>query len=154
MSPCRFSGKVCKTPQARASLGYFVSPLRYISVSLLTAMYHAENLSARKLTYRTSGAYVRLIAIRTRSRMLIRSARPHAPIERLTLKSPSRASLESFAQYFGNYASRARSFMKINSRRTPLVSCVLHQNLLRDRQHLREPAHCDVSAENLQTLRV
>ena len=26
-----------------------------------------------------------------------------------------------------------------------LVSCVLHQNLLRDRQHLREPAHCDVS---------
>ena len=26
-----------------------------------------------------------------------------------------------------------------------LVSCVLHQNLLRDRQHLREPAHCDIS---------
>ena len=60
-------------------------------------------------------------------------------------KSRHRSSLESFAQYFGNCASRARSFMKINSRRTPLVSCVLHQNLLRDRQHLREPAHCDVS---------
>ena len=51
------------------SLGYFVSPLRYISVSLLTAMYPAENLSVRKLTYRTSGAYARSIAIRSRLRM-------------------------------------------------------------------------------------
>ena len=30
------------------SLGYFVSPLRYISVSLLTAMYRAENLQNRR----------------------------------------------------------------------------------------------------------
>ena len=48
----------------------------------------------------------------------------------------SRTSLGPFAQYFGNCASRARSFMKINSRRTPLVSCVLHQNLLREEPRL------------------
>ena len=78
------------------SLGSFASPLKHPKTSLLVWGCFAENPQDRERSCRTSGAYARSIASRFSVTYENTRPQPRAPIERLTLKPPSRASSHEY----------------------------------------------------------